>query len=347
MKNNWKIKGKYLLVLAISASITYFLFRFGFSLFVPFVFSYWLAKLLLPLSTFLNKKMHFTKTISCAGVTLLSVLLICAIAGWLGYSLINQAIGFLSGFPAIMEQLRGKMNRICDCCDTYFKLSNGTTRQFAATSLNRVQTTVKDSYLPKITAGSVVFGKKIFNFCLAFFMMFFSTYYLLKDWDRLYKTYENSMFFREIRLLKEKLMHTGAAWLKTQFIIFLIVAIIISGGLLLTKNPYSLLLGVIIAILDALPFIGSGLFLVPWAILDLIGNNYKNAAILVALFIICQLVRETLEPRLMGDHMGIPPLYSIVSVFLGIKLFGIWGVILGPLGLILIQTIMREYKLTI
>lgn len=347
MEQNWKLKGKYLIVLTLSIIITYVLFRFGLFLFLPFFFAYWLAKLLLPVADFLKKKLHFSPAIASAFATLLSLTVLFILVFWLGSSLLNQAANFLSNFHIIIEQLQIGVNRICSCCDSYFNLTRGTTERLALISMEKIQGTIKDSCIPKLTAGSFHFGKRIINFGLAFFLIFFSAFYLLKDWNKLYGLYENSIFFREIQLLKEKIMNTGTAWLKTQFIIFMLIALILSAGLLFLKNPYALLLGIIIALLDALPFIGSGLILIPWAVLDIIGNHYKDAAVLAVLFILCQLLRELLEPKLMGSHMGIPPLYSLAAVFLGIKLFGIWGVILGPMSFILIQTIMKEYQLFI
>lgn len=347
MEQDWKIKGRYLLVLIIAILITYILFRFGLALFLPFVFAYWLAKLLKPVSDFLIKKLRFASSIASAFVTLLTLAVLCAAVCWLGYCVINQLVNFLSNFKIIGEQLQAGIDRICYCCDNYFHLKNGTTMNMALTSMEKIQGSIKETYIPKLTAGSVNFGKKLINFGLAFFLIFFTAFYLLKDWNKLYKIYEKSIFFREIKLIKERLFHTGAAWLKTQFILFLLIALILCGGLIILKNPYALLLGIVIAFLDALPFIGSGLILIPWAIFEIIGNDYKYASILAVLFIMCQMLRELLEPKLMGTHMGIPPLYSLASVFLGIKLFGIWGVVLGPMGLILIKTIMQEYRMTL
>lgn len=346
MKENWKEKGKYLLVLITSIAITYVLFRFGLTMILPFFFAYSLAKFLLPVTTFLKKRLHFSSTIASASATLLSVCFLCAVIFWLGCCLIEQLANFISHFPGIISQLQTGMDSVCSCCDTYFNLTSGTTQRLALSSMERMQSSIGDTYLPKLTKSSVYFGRKIIGFSIAFFLMFFSAFYFLKDWDKLYKLYKNCMFYREIHIVKEKLMTAGSAWLRTQFILFMLISLILSGGLLMLKNPYALLIGIIIALLDALPFIGSGLILVPWAIFEIAGGNYKNAVVLVALFIICQLLRELLEPKLMGNHMGIPPLYSLITVFLGLKLFGIWGVILGPMALILIQTVMREYKLT-
>lgn len=347
MKESWRVKGKYLLVLTVSIVVTYVMFRFGLYLILPFFLAFSLAKLLLPVTHFLKKRLHFSPALASASATLLSLIFLCVLIGWLGCCLIEQVANFISNFPIIMKQLQIGMDKVCNCCDTYFKLTSGTTQSLALTSIKKMQSSMGDTYLPKLTSSSVYFGKKIIGFALAFFLMFFSAFYFLKDWDKLYKLYENSMFYNEIHLIKEKIMNTGTAWLKTQFILFMFISVILCGGLLILKNPYALLIGIIIALLDALPFIGSGLILVPWAIFEIIGGNYKNAVVLVVLFIICQLLRELLEPKLMGNHMGIPPLYSLITVFLGLKLFGIWGVILGPMSLILIQTVMREYKLTI
>ena len=73
----------------------------------------------------------------------------------------------------------------------------------------------------------------------------------------------------------------------------------------------------------------------------LINGNLFAAAVLITVYLLCQIIREVTEPKLIGDKIGIKPLYTLISMYIGLRLFGIAGFILGPIGLITITAILK------
>ena len=108
-------------------------------------------------------------------------------------------------------------------------------------------------------------------------------------------------------------------------------------------NSYALLAGILIGFLDALPFIGTGTVLLPWAVVELIRGKIWRAVAYVILFLICNSTRDFLEPRLLGEKLGVYPIVIAVVVYAGICIFGAFGVLLGPLMLLIIREISREW----
>ena len=131
--------------------------------------------------------------------------------------------------------------------------------------------------------------------------------------------------------------------MRSQFIIILVVAVVCSLGLLIIGNDYYILFGVIIGILDALPLIGVGAVMIPWSIIYVFMGNYYKAAILMIVFVFCYFIREYLEPRLMGKQIGITPIASLISIYVGYRLFGFLGMIVGPLMYVLIREVVGKY----
>ena len=131
---------------------------------------------------------------------------------------------------------------------------------------------------------------------------------------------------------------------KCQAIIILVNAVVLSIGLRFMGNTYGILIGCALAFLDALPVIGSGTVLLPWAVFSLLMEQYKNAVVLLVLYGICTIIREVLEPRLMGDKLGINEFYMLMATFMGITLFGVWGIFLGPVGMIMILEILKQME---
>ena len=98
-----------------------------------------------------------------------------------------------------------------------------------------------------------------------------------------------------------------------------------------------------IGVLDALPIFGTGTVLIPWALLELLTGDWKQAVILTGLYLVCYFVRQILEVRMMGGQVGLSPLETLASVYVGLELFGFFGFILGPLGLLLIEDLVEVW----
>ena len=162
-----------------------------------------------------------------------------------------------------------------------------------------------------------------------------------KDRQDIRKQYETSIIYKPMQKILSTLKTTGAAYVRAQLIIIATNWIVCSISFLILHNPYSILLGFIIAAVDALPVLGSGTFFVPIGIYYIITGNYLNAAIMFTAYVITLFIREILEARLLGASMDILPFYILASVYIGLNVFGVSGIILGPFGLILIKTLYK------
>lgn len=127
-------------------------------------------------------------------------------------------------------------------------------------------------------------------------------------------------------------------YFKAQFKIMLVLVGIIFIGLEVLKVDYSFLLAILIAFLDFLPFFGTGLIIWPWALMDFIVGNYVRAIGFVVIYLICQIVKQVLQPKMVGASIGISPLSTLIFMFVGYQLMGVLGMILGiPIGMVLVN----------
>lgn len=101
-------------------------------------------------------------------------------------------------------------------------------------------------------------------------------------------------------------------------------------------------LALVFSLLDFLPFIGTGILLVPWGIFELLQNNVALGAGLLILYGIIAVVRNLLEPKIVGDSIGLPPLITLVGMYAGMKLFGVWGLFLAPIVILLLQFLHKQ-----
>ena len=126
--------------------------------------------------------------------------------------------------------------------------------------------------------------------------------------------------------------------------VLLAIAFVCVVALSLAKVEYGLFFGILAGIMDALPFVGTGIVLVPLAAWQLILGNYVQAVVCIGVYVVCILIREFVEPKLIGEKVGVYPVAILIAVYAGLKLFGIWGIVKGPLALVLVIQIYEVYK---
>ncbi len=123
-----------------------------------------------------------------------------------------------------------------------------------------------------------------------------------------------------------------------QFRIMCVVAVILWLGFLILAVPYGVVLAVLIAMLDFLPMFGTGTALFPWALVKLLTGEPAFASGLILIYLLTQVVRQIIQPKIVGDSMGLPPLMTLFLLYLGFKLRGLSGMILAvPVGIVVLN----------
>lgn len=139
----------------------------------------------------------------------------------------------------------------------------------------------------------------------------------------------------------EKLKGTLFCWLKAQGKLMGITSLVLTAGFLILRINSPFLLGLVISIVDALPVLGSGLVLIPWAMVCfLAGDNFLGVGLL-CVYGASALIRTAMEPRLLGKQMGLDPLLTLLSLYTGYRFFGIWGMVLFPMGVMFVKQILN------
>ncbi len=130
-----------------------------------------------------------------------------------------------------------------------------------------------------------------------------------------------------LRRLKQVLFR----WLTAQTKLMGVTLLILFLGLVILKIPYAYFWALGICLVDAFPILGTGTILLPWSLLCLLQNDSPRAIGLASLYIVITLTRSALEPRLLGSHLGLDPLVTLMVMYAGYKLFGLPGMLFGPI----------------
>ena len=142
-------------------------------------------------------------------------------------------------------------------------------------------------------------------------------------------------------------LHTAKSvvgrWLVAQLKLSGITYGVVTVGLLLLRIPYAPIWALAVAAVDALPVLGTGIILVPWVIVSFLQQNQTRALGLLAIYGCATLVRTMLEPKLMGDQLGLDPLLTLIFLYVGFRLWGIWGMLLTPILAAVVKCVCAEF----
>ncbi len=318
--------------LGLTVLAIFVVFRFFLPLVLPFVLAYFFAKMISPVIRFLTEKWRWNRRVSAISVVVVVVAGLAAFAIYIGSMAIGQLIHLLQRFP-VYEQMAGRtLENFCCQCDRLLEFGNGTSYRFVQAQTAKLYTNIGNDLLPKLYSCAAEVIRWAAKAGSGVFIFFLSAMLILLD-----DTFPS--VHKKIRPFMSRLKKAGFAYIKAQSIIIFLIAVAISIGLFVIGNDYAILLGVGIAVFDAFPILGSGIILIPWALIEVFGGNFFEAAVLVTLFAVATFLREVMEPKLFGKELGMKPLYVLISIYVGVKLFGLGGILLGPVALTILKAV--------
>jgi sporulation integral membrane protein YtvI len=115
-------------------------------------------------------------------------------------------------------------------------------------------------------------------------------------------------------------------------------------GFSMLALEYSFLLAILISLVDIFPVLGVGTIILPWAAITLIGGNYPLGFGLVILWGVVTIVRQIIEPRIVGGTLGVHPILMLIAMYLGFRFFGLLGILLSPAALMLTRFAIKEFR---
>lgn len=330
-------------ITAVSLGV-YILFKYMLPIVMPFVLAYALCRLLYPAVLFLNRKWRFPVglggTVLVAAVSVASLFILYLS----GQYLFGQAKLFIQNTETWSHELMRIFGGLCEGIGRFIGCGGELVREKLLIWGGHMTADFQENLYDILKSHGFPVIRGIFTIGVVLTVAAVGAALLIKNKSEIDSHIKQSEFFFEISEIMARMCQVTGCFFKAQAVIIAIVAVICSVGLKLAGTGYAVVIGTGIAVLDALPVIGSGTILVPWLVIDLFIGKYSHAAALGIIYALCAVVREVLEARLMGNSLGVNEFYMMAATFIGLNLFGIGGIILGPLGLILILELLRQLK---
>lgn len=293
----------------------------------------------------LSKTLHIKSEIVAAilGITvyIIIALLIFLIVFYLVSASKNIADGISSYTDEISVFLKAAKQKIS-------KIFSGISPKFTQKAEEYISTAAEDllkkagSY---VTTGLTAFAAGAPTLIFNVIISLVACSYIAKDYHRLTKffrglcgekIYKNAIRIKGI--LQDSVLKIFKGYFKLAAITFAFLCL----ALTLMGIKYSVLLALVISFIDLLPVLGTGIVLIPWAAIELIMGNVTAGIVLVLVYVAITLIRNFLEPRIIAGQLGIHPLFMLLAIFLGLKVFGFLGLFIVPVALVVIYEYYKE-----
>lgn len=339
----WQVGIRLLFSLAATAAFVFIGVK-ALGFLMPFVIGWIISAIASPLVNWLEKRLRIVKKL---GSALIVILVLGGIVGilYLGVSrLVTEVISLVRDFPSIYAQLESGLSQIGDTLSGVFERLP----EAVQSGWNTVASNL-DQYMGKVVSGiseptvsaAGNIAKRVPYYLVSFIVAVMSAYFFIvqrEDVIAWLKKVAPVSVQKRMALVSDNLKYALGGYFKAQFKIMGIVFLILAAGLGFMGIGYFVLVAFLISFLDFLPFFGTGTAMIPWAVYQFFMGNYKMTVSLVVLYVITQVVRQLLQPKMVGDSVGLNPLVTLLLLYVGYKAGGlIWMILAVPVGMVLIN----------
>lgn len=313
--------------------------------YIPFLVSFVLALLFEPLIKLLMKKLKWTRRTSSIIVIVIALSLIIGTIGWGAVTLFNESNNLLTSSGQYYEKIQEFVNNIFNNQSFLDKLPDEMVKSIESAQTGFV--TSITTLVSNIVTGIKNWILKVPNLIMSIFFTLISLYFMCTDKIYMIDQLEHHLpdvWTKKLTIYMHKITKKLGHYIKAEASLILISFIISLIGLTIFKIVglnigFPLLISLGIAFVDALPILGSGSVMIPWAIIEGINGDIKLGISIMVLWIIMIVVRNMLEPKLVSKNIGIHPVFTLIAMYTGYKLIGFMGMIIGPILLIVLKEI--------
>lgn len=333
------------------------------SFFLPFVIALIVSAIANPLVNFLEKKVKILRKFSSAVIIIFVLAILFALIYLVIWGtiqgiqtlfgnmddIIATFLSFLDEFRIALSNLSislpGSLHETIQSLDSSIETA---LTGFAKSLMEQISLSAASSYL-----------NSALNVLILTIISILATYFVMIDRNQLALSVSRMVpmsIQQYYHVVMDNIKTAVGGYLKTQLKLMVIIMLTLLLGFKLLNVEYALLLALITAILDFLPVFGTGTIIGPWVVFKILSGDYLYAVFLVIIYLVCLLLKQLLQPKIMGDSVGISPLYALFFMFIGYRINGIIGMIVGiPVGMILLSfyhagffnRILRGFKIII
>ena len=312
--------------------------------FMPFVIAFIISSIANPIVRFMEKKIKIARKYSSVFMIVLVLGVVVGVLYLLIAFLVKQTMNLYADRFTLYNEVATILDNFMDNLGGVFE-KLPISLQETLTNLQDSLSSWAQNFLSSIELpGISTVGSYVGNVVEVIFfaiITILAAYFLTAERDNMGEWMSRVMpesVKRYYHMILDSFKKAVGGYFKAQFKIMIILVIIMFIGFEILDIRYSFLLAFVIAFLDFLPVFGTGAIFWPWLVVDIVVGDYKQAIFLGILYLVCQLIKQILQPKMVGDSVGINPLAALLYMFIGYRFAGVIGMIIGiPAGMIIVS----------
>jgi sporulation integral membrane protein YtvI len=337
-----KVLSKKMVTIAITILLIFLLIYFILPVSIPLIAAIITALILEPAVRMLINKFRLKRRMSVLIVFLSFLVAVGVMSYFVTTKVVGEAVKLIEDAPTYI-------NQISDIWVNYEKDLEYAARDLPGEVVSEISNGVQDflnSFKESIKEYMNIerisaFLTYIPNYLVSFLVYLIALFLFMIDLPRVKKTIYSSLTEKtaeKVNFMTSRLSYVIFGFFKAQFLVSVLIFIVSLIGLLFISPEVAIVMSLIIWVIDFIPIIGSIVILGPWALFHLLAGNLTIGTQLAVLAAILLIIRRTVEPKVMGTHIGLSPLATLIAMYLGLKLLGVLGFIVGPLLLIVFNS---------
>lgn len=341
----WTKVTKRIIVLAISIIGIYLAFKLA-VFYMPFLIAFIISLLIEPLIKFVNKRTSLTRKTSAIVVLIMVSILLVGLIAWGITALIQETTNLLQSLNQYIEMAYNQIQNMIQNIN-FEKL------KIPAEVTGIIQNSLWDfigtvsNWVKNFLTSMMNFLTEIPTIAIYVGICFVAIYFICTDKLYMIDQLEHHLpreWVKRIGKHIRELIASIGAYLKAEMTLVLISFVVSLIGLYILKFSglnisYPLLAALAIGFVDALPILGSGTAMIPWAVVSAASGDITLAIAILVLWIIMSVIRQFAEPRVVSHHIGIHPIFTLIAMYTGFKAIGVLGMFIGPIVLIILKNI--------
>ena len=315
---------------------------------MPLIVAWIVARIANPIIRFLEKRIKIMRKHGSALVIILVLAALIAAFYGLAVLVASQFSSWVTELPEVYDSVTQNLQHLFRLLHQKYNIIPADVKLAFDQRENMLDSYIQkaiDGLLKMVKSGSLSkvssLASSLMDFLVYAILTILASYFMTVEKDHFTKLLQEKTPAGVQRIwdkIKKIFIRAIGGYFKAHFQIMIVIFFITVIPFAFMGISYSGLLAVVIAIVDFLPFFGAGTVLVPWAVYRLVTGSYTYAAILFVIYVVVLIVRQALEPKLIGDNIGTSPFETLVFMLVGYRLAGMLGLIVGiPVGMILVE----------
>ncbi|NLL96676.1 MAG: sporulation integral membrane protein YtvI [Clostridiaceae bacterium] len=323
-----------------------FLFTRLWKYIVPFIIAYFFASIIEPVVKFIENKLRIPRKIGTVFSILFVLGIIGSIIGFLISRLIKEIKAVYLNLEINMDTITEFFNRIIDKVNDIFIQLPDQITDLLSKGLQDFANNLQ-SFLGKIVdwlQASIQAAMYLPQILIFIIVTLLATYFMSSDKNTIIRFLDVQIptdWLDKTKSITKNVFTALFGWMRAQLILTSITFSELLAGFLIIGIDNALLLAIIISLVDVLPVLGAGTVLIPWSIINLILGNAKLGLSTALLYVIILFVRQLIEPKVLGKQIGVHPLFTLAGMYIGLKLWKVPGMFIGPLAIVSLKYIFE------